>query len=58
MYRPVRVVISLMSFLEADFEKLQRIRIEDVDLRNNQLVYWDYSTSQTLVAEMDPTVLP
>ena len=51
--RPVRVVIALMSFLEADFEKLQRIRIEDVDLRNNKLIYWDYSTSQTLAADMD-----
>ena len=51
--RPVRVVIALMSFLEADFEKLQRVRIEDVDLRNNKLTYWDYSTSQTLVADMD-----
>jgi len=51
--RPVRVVLALMSFLEADFEKLQRVRIEDVDLRNNKVVYWDYSTSQTLVADMD-----
>ena len=51
--RPVRVVIALMSFLEADFEKLKRIRIEDVDLRNNKLLYWDYSTSETIAAEMD-----
>ena len=51
--RPVRVVISLMSFLQADFEKLQRIRIEDVDLRNNKLVYWDYSTSQTIAVDME-----
>ena len=51
--RPVRVVIALMSFLEADFEKLQRVRIEDVDLRNNKLIYWDYSTSETLAADMD-----
>ena len=51
--RPVRVVIALMSFLEADFEKLKRIRIEDVDLRNNKLIYWDYNTSETLAADMD-----
>ena len=51
--RPVRVVIALMSFLGADFEKLQRIRIEDVDLRNNKLIYWDYNTSETLAADMD-----
>ena len=51
--RPVRVVVALMSFLEADFEKLQRVRIEDVDLRNNKLVYWDYSTSQTIAVDME-----
>ena len=51
--RPVRVVVALMSFLEADFEKLQRVRIEDVDLRNNKLDYWDYSTSQTIAVDME-----
>ena len=51
--RPVRVVISLMSFLEADFEKLQKIRIEDVDIGNNKITYWDYGESQTIAVEMD-----
>ena len=52
--RSVRVVISLMSFLEADFEKLQKIRIEDVDIGNNKLTYWDYGESQTISVDMDP----
>ena len=51
--RPVRVVISLMSFLEADFEKLQKIRIEDVDIGNNKITYWDYGESQTIAVDMD-----
>ena len=51
--RPVRVVISLMSFLEADFEKLQKIRIEDIDIGNNKLTYWDYGESQTISVDMD-----
>ena len=46
-------MVALMSFLEADFEKLQRVRIEDVDLRNNKLIYWDYSTSQTIAVDME-----
>ena len=29
--RPVRVVISLMSFLKMDFDKLSKIRIDDID---------------------------
>ena len=52
--RSVRVVISLMSFLEADFEKLQKIRIEDVDIGNNKITYWDYGESQTIAVDMDP----
>ena len=51
--RSVRVVISLMSFLEADFEKLQKIRIEDVDIGNNKITYWDYGESQTIAVDMD-----
>ena len=52
--RSVRVVISLMSFLEADFEKLQKIRIEDVDIGNNKITYWDYGESQTIAVDIDP----
>ena len=52
--RSVRVVISLMSFLEADFEKLQKIRIEDVDIGNNKITYWDYGESQTIAVDINP----
>ena len=52
--RSVRVVISLMSFLEADFEKLQKIRIEDIDIGNNKITYWDYGESQTIAVDIDP----
>ena len=52
--RPVRVVIALMSFLEADFEKLNKIRIEDIDVANKKIIYWDYSESQTVSVDMDP----
>ena len=32
--RQVRVVIALMSFLKMDFEKLNKIKIEDIDMPN------------------------
>ena len=52
--RQVRVVISLMSFLKMDFEKLSKIRIEDLDVPNKQLVYWDFGDSTSKTIDMDP----
>ncbi len=52
--RPVRVVIALMSFLKMDFEKLNKIRIEDLDVPNRTLTYWDFGDSQSKSVDMDP----
>ncbi len=52
--RQVRVVISLMSFLKMDFEKLNKIRIEDIDVPNKKLSYWDFGDSQSKSVDMDP----
>ncbi|WP_316504412.1 DNA topoisomerase VI subunit B [Nitrosopumilus sp.] len=52
--RQVRVVISLMSFMKMDFEKLNKIRIEDIDLSNKKLYYWDFGDSQSKSIDMDP----
>ncbi|MEK0365067.1 MAG: DNA topoisomerase VI subunit B [Nitrosopumilus sp.] len=52
--RQTRVVISLMSFLKMDFEKLNKIRIEDVDVPNKKLFYWDFGDSQSKSVDMDP----
>ena len=51
--RQVRVVVSLMSFLKMDFEKLNKIRIEDIDVPNKKLFYWDFGDSQSKSVEMD-----
>ncbi|MDH3658111.1 MAG: DNA topoisomerase VI subunit B [Nitrosopumilus sp.] len=52
--RQVRVVISLTSFLKMDFEKLNKIRIEDIDMPNKKLFYWDFGDSQSKSVDMDP----
>ena len=52
--RQVRVVIALMSFLKMDFEKLNKIRIEDLDIPNKKLSYWDFGDSQSKTIDMDP----
>ena len=54
LQRQVRVVIALMSFLKMDFEKLNKIRIEDIDMPNKKLFYWDFGDSQSKSVDMDP----
>jgi len=51
--RQVRVVVALMSFLGMDFEKLGKIRIDDLDVANSRLAYWDYGESQSVAVELD-----
>jgi DNA topoisomerase-6 subunit B len=51
--RPVRVVIAMMSFLKMDFEKLSKTTIEDIDIGNKKLTYWDFGESQSISVDMD-----
>ncbi len=50
--RPVRVIVALMSFLKMDFEKIMKIRIDDVDLMHKHLTYWDYGESKSVTIDM------
>jgi len=52
--RPVRVVVALMSFLKMDFDKLSKIRIDDIDISNKKLTYWDFGESKSVVIDMEP----
>lgn len=52
--RPVRTVIALMSFLNLDFDELAKIRIDDLDITNKKLTYWNFSDAQSHVIELDP----
>ena len=49
----VRIILAIMSFLEADFDTISRIRIEDIDTANNVISYWDFATSDTKTASLD-----
>ena len=51
--RQVRVVVALMSFLKMDFEMLRKIKIEDIDVPNKKLYYWDFGDSQSKTVDMD-----
>jgi len=52
--RSIRIVIAVMSFLNIDFEMLRKIRIDDVDIANKKVVYWDFGESQSHAVELDP----
>jgi DNA topoisomerase VI subunit B len=51
--RPVRTVISVMSFLNIDFEGLKKIRIDDIDIANKTITYWDFGESQSHTVGLD-----
>jgi DNA topoisomerase-6 subunit B len=50
--RPVRVIVAMMSFLQMDFEKIMKIRIDDVDLVHKHLTYWDFGESKSVTIDM------
>ncbi|NHI03251.1 DNA topoisomerase VI subunit B [Candidatus Nitrosotalea sp. TS] len=52
--RPVRTIVAVMSFLNVDFDGLQKIRIDDIDVANKKITYWDFGTSQSHAIELDP----
>ena len=52
--RPVRTVIAIMSFLNLDFDGLSKIRIDDLDIANKKLTYWNFGESQSHLIELDP----
>jgi DNA topoisomerase-6 subunit B len=50
--RPVRVIVAIMSFLQMDFEKIMKIRIDDIDLVHKHLTYWDFGESKSITVAM------
>ncbi len=52
--RQIRVVISMISFLKIDMDQLRKIKIEDLDIRNKKLTYWDFGDSQSKTVDIDP----
>jgi len=52
--RPVRTIIAVMSFMDIEFEALKKIRIDDVDVANKKIAYWDFGESQSHIVEIDP----
>ncbi|CAI9832119.1 MAG: DNA topoisomerase VI subunit B [Nitrosopumilus sp.] len=49
-----RLVVALASFIGTDLAGLSRVRIEDVDIPNSKIHYWDYGASESRTADLDP----
>ena len=52
--RHVKVIIAVMSFLKMDFDKLSKIRIDDLEISSKKLSYWDFGESKSFTIDMDP----
>src|SRR5574338_640756 len=52
--RPVRTIIAVMAFLDIDFDGLQKIRIDDIDVANKKVTYWDFGKAQSHIIDLDP----
>ncbi len=50
--RPVRVIVAVMSFLNMDFDKIMKIRLEDIDLIHKRLAYYDFGDAKIVTIEM------
>lgn len=51
--RPVRVVLSVMSFLRMDLDRMGRVRVDEIDISNKRLTYWDSGLSESVTVELD-----
>ncbi|MBM2852142.1 MAG: topoisomerase, partial [Candidatus Nitrosotenuis sp.] len=50
--RPVRVIVAVMSFLNMDFDKIMKIRLDDIDLVHKRLTYYDFGDAKSVTVEM------
>ena len=53
--RPIRIIISLLSFIKIDLDQLSKIRVDDIDITNQKITYWDFGKSKSITVDLDPT---
>ena len=52
MTKQSKVIISLMAQMKVDIETISKIKIEDVDLPNKKITYWDFGKSKSITIDM------
>lgn len=52
--RNTRIIVALISVLEVEPDKLDRMRIDDINITRNELTYWDHGASKSGSVRLDP----
>jgi DNA topoisomerase-6 subunit B len=51
--RSSKIIISLMFFLKIDLDQFSKIKIDDIDIANQKITYWDFGKSKSLTVDLD-----
>ncbi len=52
--RNTKIAVTLMSILEIEPARLDRIRVEDINITRGEITYWDFATSKSVSVKLDP----
>ncbi len=52
--RNVRIIVALVHFLEVEPDRLERLRIDEINIARNELTYTDRVSSKSTVVPLDP----
>ncbi|MDI1494972.1 MAG: DNA topoisomerase VI subunit B [Cenarchaeum symbiont of Oopsacas minuta] len=47
-----KVIIALMAQIKVDVNTISKIKIEDIDLINKKITYWDFGRSKSIMVDM------
>ncbi|MBP2625228.1 MAG: DNA topoisomerase VI subunit B [Nitrosopumilaceae archaeon] len=48
-----KTLLSIMLCLKLNFDQTLRIKVDDIDIINNTLTYWDYDQSKSITIKLD-----
>ncbi len=51
--KPVKVILAIMYYAKLDLDRLAKIRIDDIDILNNKITYWDLGESKSFVIDIN-----
>ena len=52
--RNTRTIVALLHFLGIEPDRLDRIRIEEINMARGEITYWDHGTSKSETVRLDP----
>ncbi len=52
--RNTRIAVALVAILEIEPARLDRIRVEDINIARGEITYWDFTASKSVSVRLDP----